>query len=141
LKREAAMIDEKIQDYQQRPRKAFVGPTTKQYPMAQYIEEWRTKIEEYGNKHYPDNLKGRFYGQVVISVNIRHDGKLLDITIDESSNNPEIDKAAVALIRKNAPFASFSRKLADELVIPRTWRFTRNGLLSEDINSRLTVAP
>jgi protein TonB len=47
-----------MEEYNQRPRKKFIGARVEEYRFAQYVEDWRQKIERIGNLNYPDAAKG-----------------------------------------------------------------------------------
>src|SRR6185503_1023556 len=49
-----AQIDRQIQEYQERPRRKFIGANASEYRFAQYEEDWRAKVERIGTNNYPD---------------------------------------------------------------------------------------
>jgi protein TonB len=55
-------IARQLEEYNQRPRKKFIGARVEEYRFAQYVEDWRQKIERIGNLNYPEAAKGRLYG-------------------------------------------------------------------------------
>ena len=71
-RRSRAILDE----YNQRPRKTFIGARAEEYRFAQYVEDWRLKVERIGNLNYPEGARGRVYGSLVLSVSIKSDGSL-----------------------------------------------------------------
>lgn len=121
-----AQIDKRVQEYQKRPRKRFIGASAAEYRFAQYEEEWRAKIERIGTLHYPAEARGRLYGNLRLSVTIRPDGSVESVELDRSSGLKILDEAAFQIVRLAAPFAAFPpdiRKDTDLLVITRTWFF------------------
>ncbi|QDQ26972.1 TonB family protein [Chitinimonas arctica] len=141
LRHQASEIDRKegeiareLQAYQSRPRKAFVGARAKGVVEARYVDAWRIKIERIGNLNYPTNGQGkRLYGKLLITVEIRSDGSLHNVTIDRSSGDKELDEAARRILRMSAPFSTLPKgildgtgKPADILSITRAWSFTRS---------------
>jgi periplasmic protein TonB len=127
LLRMEAEISQSITDYQKRPRRSVYMPSTAEYRFARYFEDWRAQVEKIGNEHYPDEARGKIYGELLMSVTIRKDGSLVDAVIEQSSGSPVLDRAARRIVKLAAPFAPFPPDIArdtEELVIPRTWIFT-----------------
>jgi len=122
-----AKLDKQLNEYSKRPRKKFVGARVKEYRFAQYVEDWRQKIERVGTLNYPDSARGKLYGSLLMSVVIRADGTVGRLTIHRSSGHKVLDQAAENIVRLAAPFSPFPpniRKDTDELEITRTWTFT-----------------
>lgn len=131
LQRQMAAIDDRISDYQLRPRRHFFAPSTSEYRYAQYVEEWRRHIETVGNQNYPAEARGRLYGALKLTVFVRADGSVEAVEIDQSSGHPILDQAALRIVRLATPFAPFPSNIArdtDILAITRTWHFTRDAL-------------
>lgn len=122
-----AKIDKSLNEYAKRPRKQFIGARTKEYRFAQYVEDWRLKIERVGTLNYPDSARGKLYGSLLMSVVIRADGSVESINIHRSSGHKVLDNAARRIVELAAPFAPFPaniRRDTDILEITRTWSFT-----------------
>lgn len=124
-------IDRQYEAYNKRPRKKFIGARATEYRFAQYEEDWRQKIERVGNLNYPQAARGRLYGTLVLTVEIKSDGTLHNITIDRSSGNKILDEAALRIVNQAAPFPAFPPNLADVDIIgiTRTWSFTNEDQL------------
>jgi periplasmic protein TonB len=121
-----AQIEKQIQEYQQRPRKKFIGASTSEYRFAQYEEDWRAKVERLGTLNYPAEARGRVYGNLRLTVTIRPDGSVQTVELDRSSGLKVLDAAAFKIVKMAAPFAAFPpdiRRDTDLLVITRTWFF------------------
>ena len=121
-----AQIDRQIQEYQQRPRKRFIGANAAEYRFAQYEEDWRMKVERVGTLNYPAEARGKLYGNLRVTVTIRPDGSMESIELDRSSGLNVLDAAAFKIVRMATPFAAFPpdiRRDTDLLVITRTWFF------------------
>jgi periplasmic protein TonB len=134
IARQEAIVDRAQQAYAQRPRKTFIGARTQEYRFAQYIEEWRTKIQRIGTLNYPANRAGRLYGNLLVSVEIKSDGTVQSASVVRSSGKKDLDDAALRIIQLASPFAPFPpdiRKDTDILVINRTWSFARDTLATE----------
>ena len=120
-------INRNIEEYNKRPRKAFIGARTAEYRFAQYVEDWRQKIERIGNLNYPESARGRLYGSLVITVVIRSDGELERVEVNRPSGHRVLDDAARRIVQLGAPYASFPpdiRRDTDIIEITRTWSFT-----------------
>ncbi len=134
LARLQAQIERDYQSYQERPKRRFVGARTEEYRFAQYVEDWRLKVERIGNLNYPEEAREKkIYGSLLLTVHIRSDGSVERIDLDRSSGSKILDDAAVRIVRLAAPFAPFPeniRKDTDILAITRTWTFTRQDQLT-----------
>lgn len=116
-----------IDDYNQRPKRKFVGARVEEYRFAQYVEDWRQKIERIGNLNYPDSARGKLYGNLVLTVAIKKDGELERVELNRSSGHKVLDEAAMRIVKLAAPYAVFPEALrrdTDILEITRTWSFT-----------------
>lgn len=121
-----AQIDRRIEEYQKRPRKKFIGANAAEYRFAQYEEDWRVKVERVGTLNYPPEARGRVYGNLRLTVTLRPDGSVESIELDRSSGLKVLDAAAFKIVRMAGPFAAFPpdiRRDTDLLVITRTWFF------------------
>lgn len=124
-------IERQYEDYNKRPRKKFIGARATEYRFAQYEEDWRQKIERVGNLNYPQAARGRVYGTLVLTVEIKSDGSINAITIDRSSGTKVLDDAAIRIVNQAAPFPAFPPSLSDYDIIgiTRTWSFTNEDRL------------
>jgi protein TonB len=121
-----AQIDRQIEEYQKRPRKKFIGARAAEYRFAQYEEDWRMKVERVGSLNYPAEARGKYYGNLRLTVTIRADGTVESIELDRSSGLKVLDAAAFRIVKMATPFAAFPadiRRDTDLLVITRTWFF------------------
>jgi len=128
-------IARQMEEYNQRPRKKFIGARVEEYRFAQYVEDWRQKIERVGNLNYPDAAKGRLYGSLVLTVVIKPNGDLERVEVNRSSGQTLLDDAARRIVRMAAPYAKFPesiRRDTDLLEITRTWTFTNADRLRAD---------
>ncbi len=132
LARLEGQIARQVEDYNKRPRKKFIGARVEEYRFAQYVEDWRQKVERIGNLNYPDAAKGRIYGRLVMTVVIRSDGSLDRVELNRSSGQPVLDKAARRIVEMAAPYAPFPKAIrrdTDIIEITRTWSFTTSDRL------------
>ena len=125
-------IDKELNEYNQRPRKKFIGTRASEYRFAQYIEAWRSKVERVGTLNYPEEAKGKLYGKLVMTVSIKSDGSLASIEINRSSGHQILDDAARRIVTMAAPYGDFPpaiREDTDILVFTRSLRFTQSDSL------------
>jgi len=135
LARLEGQIARNVEDYNRRPRKKFIGARVEEYRFAQYVEDWRQKVERIGNLNYPEAAKGRHYGSLVLTVIIKNDGSLDRVEINRSSGQKVLDDAARRIVEMAAPYASFPdavRRDTDVLEITRTWSFTTSDQLRSE---------
>jgi protein TonB len=128
-----ARISQQWDEYQKRPKRAFVGANVKEYSFARYVEDWVTKVERVGNVNYPEAARRQgIYGSLKLTVSIYADGRIEAVEVDRSSGSKVLDAAAIKIVELAAPYAAFPddmRKKADILSITRTWTFTRSDQL------------
>ena len=135
IARMEAQIARQVEEYNKRPRKAFVGARAAEVRYAQYVEDWRQKVERVGNLNYPAEAKGRVYGSLQVTVEINSDGSLRNVQIERPSGQHVLDRAAERIVKLAAPYAAFPpdvRKDTDILVITRTWTFAPGDKLQSD---------
>jgi protein TonB len=121
-----AQISRQTDEYNKRPRKAFVGARATEHRLAQYVEDWRIKVERIGNLNYPTEARGRIYGSLQVTVAIRPDGSIDSMQVTRPSGYPILDRAAEKILNLAAPFAPFSSEILKDynmIVITRTWTF------------------
>ena len=109
--------------------------STHKYVAAQYMKDWESKVERTGNLNYPEAAaKKNFSGTLTMDVGIKADGSIYSIRINKSSGNPELDEAAIKIVRMSAPFPPLPLDLTKELdvlVITRVWKFSdESGLIT-----------
>ena len=123
-----AQIDRRVEEYQKRPRKRFIGARASEYRFALYEEGWRAKVERVGTLNYPAEARGKIYGSLRLTVTLRPDGTIDSVEIDRSSGLKILDEAAFRILQLAAPFAAFPAEISkdtDLLVITRTWFFAQ----------------
>ena len=74
---------------------------------------------------FPFKLLNRLSGQLILTVAIRRDGRIEDITVVKSSGNRVLDRAAGDIVRLAEPFPALPKTAEDPslLYITRTWQF------------------
>jgi len=126
-------ISKATDDYSKRPRKKFIGARAEEYRFAQYIEDWRQKIERIGTLNYPAAARGKLYGSLLLTVSINADGSVTRIDINRSSGHKVLDDSARRIVQMASPYSPFPpdiRRDTDVIEITRTWYFTQGDQLS-----------
>jgi periplasmic protein TonB len=131
-----AQINKNWDDYQKMPRRKFVGARTQEYRFAQYIEDWRVKVERIGNLNYPEQARRQqLFGKLQLSVSIRADGSVESIEVSKSSGQRILDAAAMRIVKLAAPYSPLPPSITkdtDILTITRTWTFTSSDKLESE---------
>jgi protein TonB len=129
IERLEAQIRREHKAYQERPKRMFIGARASEYRFAQYVDNWRVKIERIGSLNYPAEAKARrIYASLQLTVAIKADGEVESVEINRSSGHRFLDQAALRIVRLAAPFERFPANIrsdTDILHITRTWTFTR----------------
>ena len=131
-----AQISKNNDYYQKMPRRKFIGARTQEFRFAQYIEDWRVKVERIGNLNYPEAARQkRVFGSLQLSVAIRADGSLENVEVNRSSGQRILDAAAVRIVKLAAPYSHLPAEITkdtDILTITRTWTFTSSNQLESE---------
>lgn len=127
-----AQIAKEWQAYQKLPRRKFIGARAEGVVYAEYVENWRQRVETVGTQNYPQEARSRqIFGSLLLTVSIRADGTVEKVEIDRSSGHTVLDNAALRIIKLAGPYSPFPpavRSDYDILSITRMWSFTRNDL-------------
>jgi protein TonB len=105
----------------------WVTPDTRAATLAPYLDAWRRKVERVGTLHYP--TAARHLGVTaspVIEVGIAASGKLDRAVIRRSSGYPELDHAALQILKLASPFDPFPPELSHDYRVLRfayEWQF------------------
>jgi periplasmic protein TonB len=109
-------------------RTLLATPSTRQSGLAEYLDDWRRRVERIGTANYPNQLLGNLKaGRPTLEVVIRADGRLDDIVVRRSSGDKALDQAALRILRLAAPFAPLPdviRKDYDVLRFAYEWDFS-----------------
>lgn len=142
IARQEAQIYNRVEDENKKPRKTHMSPSTMGVSYAQYYSEMSHRIEEIGTLNFPQKNGVKQYGQVVISISVFQDGSIYDkdggIQVEKSSGNAFLDKAAVTIVRRSAPFGRFPAKMrssqegGDVFVLVTTFKFARDNTLETE---------
>ncbi len=133
-----AEIEKRINDENARPKKRYVSPATREAAYAMYYDALRRKVEERGTRNFPENQGQKLYGELTMIITVDAAGRVVDTEIVRSSGNRVLDRRAQAIVAAAAPFGAFTpqmRRLADQLVIPSRFRFTREENLETSLGA------
>ncbi|WP_128000548.1 energy transducer TonB [Piscinibacter defluvii] len=133
-----AEIEKRINEENARPKKRFIGPSTREEVYALYYDALRRRIEERGTRNFPEYQGKKLYGELVMNVTIDAEGRVLETEIVRPSESKILDRRALAIVKAAAPFGPFSaamRRKADQLVITSRFRFTREEGLETSLSN------
>ena len=129
-----AKLSQEWKDYQKRPNKEYLSPSTKEHQAAKYLDDWRKKIEIVGNANYPTQARAKaLSGTLILTVEINRNGTINDVAVINPSPHKLLNDAAIRFVRDASPFPSFPDEInkdTDILVITRAFHFLRNNRLS-----------
>ncbi len=107
-----------IEDYNKRPRKTQITPSTREVGYAMYYSQLQKRIENIGTLNFPQQNGKKLYGELVIYIPVFQDGTIYDKEggprVERPSGNPALDEAALRIVRRAAPFGRFPRKHAHD---------------------------
>lgn len=131
-----AKLDIQRQAYAARPRvRRLTSVAARHSEDALYLHNWRTRIEQVGNRNYPEQARTKqIYGDLRLMVALLPNGEVRDIKVLKSSGQKLLDEAAIRIVHLAAPYQPFPPEMSrqvDVLEIIRTWRFHRGRLQSE----------
>jgi protein TonB len=110
----------------------YVTADTRASRLAPYLDAWRRRVERVGTVNYPSAAqRANLDGNPVVEVALLRDGKLQSATIQRSSGHPEIDAAALDILRLASPFDPFPPELARDYRVLRfayEWQFVGGRL-------------
>jgi protein TonB len=139
-----AEIERRINEENARPRKRYIGPSTREQAYAVYYDRLRRSIEDKGTDNFPEAGGKKLYGELTMMVTVNHDGSLLATHIVNSSGNRTLDLRAEAIARSAAPFGKFNeamRRRADQIVVVSRFKFTRDETLETRVSTHSGKAP
>jgi protein TonB len=144
IARMTAEITQRISDENTRPRKTFISPSTREVGYAMYYKAMQRRIEETGTLNFPQQNGRKLYGELVVYIPVFQDGSIYEKEggphVERSSGNPALDKAALQIVRRAAPFGKFPANMRssdkDDLWIVITrFKFTREEKLQAELRA------
>jgi len=145
IARMTAEITQTIDDQNRRPKRTHISPSTRQVGYALYYKAMQKRVEEIGTLNFPQQNGRKLYGELVVSIPVYQDGSLYQKEggprIERSSGNPALDKAALEIVRRAAPFGSFPQNMRsvgkDDLWIVITrFTFTREEKMKAELQEQ-----
>ena len=123
-----AKLAQSQKEYNERPKKEFLSPLTKEHGAAEYLDAWKKRLTSIGNANYPVQIKAnRIHGSLIVTVEINSNGTIADIKINTPSKHKILNETAKRIMRDASPFAAFPDeeffRKTDILVITRTLHF------------------
>jgi periplasmic protein TonB len=138
LLKQLAEIERRIQQDSAKPRKRYIGPSTREEAYAIYYDRLRRAIEGKGTENFPSSGGKKLYGELTMVVTVDRLGQVVSTEIAESSGNRVLDRRAEAIARAAGPFGRFTagmRKEADQIVVISRFRFSRNETLETRVSA------
>ena len=138
LARREAEIAKQVSDYNKRPIKSQLTPSTREVSYALYYATLQKQIERTGTRYFPQQEGKKIYGDLIVYIPVYQDGSIYEKEggprIEKTSGNRMLDHAALAIVRRAAPFGSFPKgALGDGKThvweIITRFRFTRDEIL------------
>ena len=138
LARREAEIAKQVSDYNKRPIKSQLTPSTREVSYAVYYATLQKQIERTGTRYFPQQEGKKIYGDLIVYIPVYQDGSIYEKEggprIEKTSGNRTLDHAALAIVRRAAPFGSFPKgALGDGKThvweIITRFRFTRDEIL------------
>lgn len=145
IARMTAEITQTIDDQNRRPKRTHISPSTRQVGYALYYKALQKRVEETGTLNFPQQNGRKLYGELVVSIPVYQDGSLYQKEggprVERSSGNPALDKAALEIVRRAAPFGSFPQNMRsvgkDDLWIVITrFTFTREEKMKAELQEQ-----
>lgn len=138
LLKQLAEIERRIKLENQKPRKRYIGPSTREEAYAVYYDRLRRAIEDKGTENFPTAGGKKLYGELTMVVTVDQMGRVVQTEIAESSGNALLDRRAQAIAQSAGPFGRFTetmRKQADQIVVVSRFKFSRNETLETRVSA------
>lgn len=132
-------IERRITQENERPKKRYISPSTREEVYAVYYDQLRQKIENKGTVNFPEAAGKKLYGKLTMILTVNHDGNILATEVIESSGSLTLDRRAQAIANSAGPFGAFNtamRKKADQIVLVSRFKFTRDEVLETKLTNR-----
>ena len=133
-----AEIERRIQNENARPRKRYIGPSTREAAYAVYYDHLRRAIEDKGTDNFPTLNGHKLYGELTMVITVDHLGRVLSSDVLQSSGIPALDNRARAIARAAGPFGKFSptmRRQAEQIAVVSRFTFTHSDTLETQVGN------
>jgi protein TonB len=118
-------------------RELVITPNTRESGVAVYLDAWKRKVERIGTLNYPNEARRRgLSGNPVLEVAINANGEMEDIVVRRTSGHPELDQAALAILKLATPFDPFPaelRKQHGSIRFAYEWQFLSGELVDSSV--------
>ena len=117
-------------------RRRVVDTLERDVPLRFYVDSFRQKIERNAAQIRMEVAGGPGRADPLVSVALRSDGSVDDVTIVRSSGRADLDEAVRRIVRLNARYAAFPPNVAarfDVIEIRRIWLFAERLKLLEEV--------
>ncbi|MGJ7915464.1 TonB C-terminal domain-containing protein [Massilia sp. LXY-6] len=124
------------QQAQQAVRRALADAARRDVPLRLYMDSVRQKIERNAIVSQMQLSSGKVHTDPVVSIAIRSDGSVEDVTILRSSGRPDIDDVVRRIVSLNARYSAFPPNVAanyDVIELRRIWTFAEALRLVEEV--------
>lgn len=113
-------------------RELLVTASTRSSEVAVYLDAWKRRIEQVGTINFPNEARQRdLSGNPVVEVALASNGGLVNAVVRRSSGHPELDRAAIEILKLATPFEAFPEQLAARHEVLRfayEWQFVAGRL-------------
>jgi periplasmic protein TonB len=142
LARREAEIAKSIEDYNKRPKKTQITPSTREVGYAMYYKTLQERVEKIGTLNFPQHDGRKLYGELVLYIPIYQDGSIYERDggprVERSSGNAALDRAALKIVRRAAPFGRFPDNMRssgkdDVWEVITRFKFTRDEALEAEL--------
>ncbi|MEC5215781.1 protein TonB [Actimicrobium sp. GrIS 1.19] len=142
IARREAEISRNIEDYNKRPKKTQITPSTREVGYAMYYKALQDRIEKRGTLNFPQQDGKKLYGELVLYIPVYQDGSIYERDggprIERSSGIAALDSAALRIVRRSAPFGRFPPNMRsgdkdDVWEIITRFKFTREESLEAEL--------
>jgi protein TonB len=139
-----AEIERRIQEENERPRKRYITPSTREEVFAIYYDVMRRKIEEKGTRNFPQAAGKPLYGQLIVQLTVDFNGRVTEAIVERTSGNSTLDRRALAIAKSAGPFGSVPPKVQawhfkrgyNRIAFLQTFTFARDGTLETKLVDR-----
>jgi len=117
-------------------RRALADAARRDVPLRLYLDSVRQKIERNAIVSQIQLSSGVVHTDPVVSIAIRSDGSVEDVTILRSSGRPDIDDVVRRIVSLNARYSAFPANVAanyDVIELRRIWTFAEALRLVEEV--------
>jgi TolA protein len=127
---------QRIRDDERGGRRVVSSGAEQDVPLRMYVDSFRQKVERNGGLAFAPRGADAVRIEPLVSVAIRSDGSVEDVTIVRSSGHADTDNAVRRIIRLNARYSAFPPNIAsryDVIEIRRIWSFAESLRLLEEL--------